>query len=209
MQYAPEVLTYVDYHITGSLEGEGTRARGDEYAVGGTPTVLFNGGDRTVGSSPPPESRYRSVIERLRPDSASIAVVVTAGPGENARRLRVRVELSIPAGESISRPTDCDVRMLLYENNVLSNGRIFHHVVRTVLPETALEIGTAGESTVIESETAMLPEWKPGDLHAVAWVQNRLTQEVLNAATAPVRGPVPVQATTWGRIKALNAGLSR
>jgi hypothetical protein len=161
--------------------------------------VLFDGGNRVVGSSPPPQSRYEEVIARLRPDSAVIAVTLE---GEvRAGTLEMRVGLGIPEGEGLEGAEDAVVRALIYEDSVQSGGREFQHVVRALLEPVPLEVGEGGEATTVIFETALDPSWAPERIHLVAWVQNGATNAVYNAALAPLRDVVPVERTSWGRIK--------
>lgn len=152
-----------------------------------------------MGSNPPPEPIYREQLEAHLADSALVAVSVQAQLDDS--RESIVIEVSVDLGEllNVPSPNTTFVRAIVYEDDVPLDVRVFDHVVRAAGAESALPgIG------VTSSVTLMLPyesTWDPMRLRVVAWVQDDADRTVLNAGSAPLTDPTPVDPMSWGRIK--------
>jgi len=202
-EFGIERLIYVDFHIRPPLDVPGSHVRESYYSVTGTPTVYFNGGDRIVGSNPPPYDRYKNVIERLLADSAAISISMSATRGDPNDPPTLTVDLAVARGETIAEPHECTVRVVLYEDDVATEDYgSFHHAARSLLLERELPIGESGTSAMLSEEVDLDPTWKEEDLQLIAWVQRDTNREVLNATSLDWTTATPVETTSWGAIKA-------
>lgn len=210
------VLLQYHLHVPGAdaLTNPDTEARAEFYGplIRGTPTMLFNGKPAAPGGGGVEDAEdkfkeYQGVIDPLLEQNASVQVAVDA--------VRKGDKISIKATASdVEMPSDkLRLRLALVEDWVrykARNGLSYHHRVVRALPGGAKGIaltGKTGEITAtvdveelrnnfnkyldeVAKEDPFPDSQRPmrmRDLHVVAFVQNDMTGEILQAVDAKVR----------------------
>jgi len=104
---------------------------------------------------------------------------------------------------------DWRLRMVVVQNDIdypAPNGiDEHHHVFRSFLPDptgTAVDLATGGESLVVTQPFAIDPAWQMTDFAVVAFLQDDLTRTIEQGAQLRIDDLTPVEATTWGAVKA-------
>ncbi len=156
-----------------------------------------------MGSNPPPEPIYRQQLEAHLADSALVEVSVQARLGDSREAIEIEVTVDLGDLLNVPSPNTTFVRAIVYEDGVPLDVRVFDHVVRAAGAEAALP-GIGAGIGAASNVTLTLPyeaTWDPMRLRVIAWVQDDSDQTVLNAGSAMLTDPTPIDPMSWGRIK--------
>ena len=211
------ILLQYHLHVPGPdpLANSETGAREEYYkeAVGGTPTILFNGKAEVEGGGGHDEAKvlfdqYRTALDKLLEKDSTVKLTATAGRKTNKVNISATVKGLEKPGDKIR------LRLALVEDWVRykgGNGMAYHHRVVRTMPGGAK--GTAllkpdNEVTQVvdldelqktlntylddfaKKEMPFPNSQRPlrlRQLHVVAFVQDDANAEVLQAIDVPVR----------------------
>ena len=160
------------------------------YGISGVPTAVVNGRVQPASSSsfysgaPADTVAIANGANQVRGTMSPITIAIE----ETRAGKDVTVKVTVSSTEAIVGKT---LRIVAVEghHNYASAGtngeKDFFMVSRQALPSLA---GTpitlaAGESTTITESYTIASEWKPSEMHTVAYMQDDATKEVLQAAT--------------------------
>lgn len=147
-----------------------------------TPQAVVDGSAEMVGSDE--GALERAVGRAASTPHASVAEQISSdGPGA--------ITVTVTVGASASGPKEpLDADVFITEDGLTSHvqrgenaGRTLHHdaVVRAMYPLVQVASGS------LQAHAVLKPEWRRGDLHAVAVLQGRTTHRIWGAATSPVQ----------------------
>jgi hypothetical protein len=193
-RYDATEFTAIRYYATSGLLGTAeTDARNAYYAVGGFPTVTFDGTTPVVGGDSPPSTQIAS--------GASYDPIVLKGIGvPSPLKITINsvdlvqpdgsVDLDIEVMENIASITNTKVRMMVLENNLPNldpsapiPGENLLDVTRDVLPEVALSVSSVGQIQHVAQTFAIDPTWKTADLWFAVFVQDDSNKSILQVAS--------------------------
>ncbi len=194
-RYDATEFTAIRYYATSGLLGTAeTDARNAYYAVGGYPTVTFNGTTAVVGGESPPTGdtangiKYDPIVKNgiglPSPLKITINSVDLLQPDGS-------VDVNIEVMENIANIANTKVRMFVLENNLANldpnapiPGEILYDVTRDVLPEVALSVSAVGQVQNVTQNFAIDPTWKTADLWLAVFVQDNNNKSILQAASS-------------------------
>jgi hypothetical protein len=143
-----------------------------------TPEMVIDGATGFVGSES--AQALRAIAQAARAPKATVRITTGAG------------KVSIQT-EGVTH--SADVLLAITERNLLSAVARGENAGRK-LPHTAVVrwlrvVGKTRRSEPFTAEVNVSPEksWKPGDLHAVVFLQDRSSRKMLGAAEAPLAVP--------------------
>ena len=147
--------------------------RASYYGVYGIPDLYFDGILNPYSNMPP----YDDELDERLAVSSPLKMTLS-GSVEDAF---VTYDLSIKVLESFSG-TDVKVLFVLMENGVESGGEIYNGVARWAGDEQSVSVRDLDESESFSSIVDIDESWNPANLKLVAFVQDRSTKEVFQAA---------------------------
>jgi hypothetical protein len=102
--------------------------------------------------------------------------------------------VEVAPGETITNPSQCHVRVALYEDNCTgatephTGNTVWGYIGRLMISDVLLTISNSGEQQQVVGNFAIPTQWKIPDLHAVAFVQrDDASKAVLQAGFSPVQ----------------------
>jgi hypothetical protein len=144
-----------------------------------TPQLIVDGRLEYVGSNGLDVRRALTAAAKL--PKADVAV---AGDLQGDGHVQIRVRIGLPV--SLASHDDADVMVAITEDRILSSvnrgenkGKALRHAAVTRLLTSA---GRLKRHELVLSTDVLLPasdEWKPANLHAIAFVQERLSRHIL------------------------------
>jgi hypothetical protein len=165
-----------------------------------TPQIIVDGRLARIGNDV--SGVYGALLSAAK--SPKAAVNVTATPSAGGGGLQVRVALNIPPDVTVGETADVVVAVTEdhLERDVSrgeNHGQHLRHtaVVRalqvagTVTPQTATQARTWSGSVTIP----MMPEWKPGELRVVGFLQEQQSRHILGAGWTNVGTPAVNQTS--------------
>jgi thiol-disulfide isomerase/thioredoxin len=207
--FAPKHLVVLEYHLPipgpDPLMNPASKARQDYYGVGSTPTPFFDGERKFPGGGSRPRAEakfmeYRGEIERRVSETPPVALKIDAVRNGGEVKVSCAFDKELPGA---------DAHIVLVEKEARyrgSNGIVFHKMVvrgllavdPTAKPSTAVFDLAKIEQAAIkhledyEKERAFQFKEKkaavdPSRLAVVAFVQDRASKKVWNAAFAEVK----------------------
>jgi len=186
-EYGPDNLCVVAYHYWregfSPLDPLATEEVADrvEWYTGGPPNLpsaMFDGLRYVSGASSVTETKanYRVEID-LRRDELSPVSLTLAGQVDGSRgevTARVRVGETLGAGPNV-------LRIIVFENDVLSGGVTYEFVTRDILDEEVLAVSTVGDSATVTRSFELDPTWDKEEVDVIAFVQDDSSKEVLQS----------------------------
>ena len=169
------------------------KSRSDYYGISGTPMLALNGKLLLAGSSLLKENTLKSSLDAKSPVSIEIS--------ETKRNERFEVEVTIKVLNEVGSGIYLLMVALVERtvNRTTPNGeKVHHNVFRKMLA------GVDGQRVQIEKTETFLfsttidKSWNIEEIHAIAWVQNVETKEVLNCVGS-VRGIKSIEKKSKSR----------
>ncbi|MBX9681536.1 MAG: hypothetical protein K2X38_22505 [Gemmataceae bacterium] len=213
--YKEADVVLLQYHLhvpaPDALTNAESEARAEYYgkAVRGTPSTLINGKPSAPGGGGPDEaaekySEYRAAIEPLLEKEAGVSLKLSAVRKEGKIDIQVGVQSEAKLGEKTK------LRVVVVEDWVRYRGRnglTYHHRVVRAMPGGAEGFAVADQKVSVDvselraklsryldnfekNEDPFPDAQRPmrlRDLHVVAFIQDDATNEVLQAASLPVK----------------------
>jgi hypothetical protein len=161
-----------------------------------TPQMVVDGHLERVGNDV--SGVYRALLDAAQAPKAEVKVA--AMPQAGGGGLEVRISVNLPAEVVVSEAAD--VVLAVTEDNLESDvsrgenrGQHLKHtaVVRvlqtagTLTSQTATQERTWSGSAVIP----IMPQWKPGDLRVIGFLQEQQSRRILGAGWTNVANPAP------------------
>ena len=147
--------------------------RADYYGVYGIPDLFFDGILNPSSNMPP----YDDDLEERLAVSSPLKMTLS-GSVEDAF---IAYDLSIKVKESFSG-TDVKVLFVLLEDGVESGGDVYNGVARWAGDEQSVAVRDLDEAESFSSIADIDESWDTANLRLVAFVQDRSTKEVFQAA---------------------------
>jgi len=175
-----------EYHITGPFATAATAARGAWYGVSGVPAVRFDGKYAVDGAQSCDQvaSAYRAkILQRLQETGQTSPVQIVASyiPLQTGIPISATFRLVDPATLSDLRAT-----LILYEDNILYNGKHWNHVVREIIDED-VELNQIGDEATVSRTIPVDPAWNVAEIHAVAFLQQTSgDRPIVQGAAVPI-----------------------
>ena len=177
--YGERQMALLAYHPSddglGTVE---TDARISAYGDPGLPFCIFDGmvpvahGWGTVRRAYEGRLDDRLALDQMSPIDVAVDFII-AGPDTTARA-RVLVVDALGAGTY-------EVHMAVFEDSVTHETDLYRYVVRDLLDPEALTVSVPGDSQVVEHTISIAPEWELSRVGVVAFVQDVVSMEVLQA----------------------------
>ncbi|MFC2173280.1 hypothetical protein ACFLU6_11705 [Acidobacteriota bacterium] len=172
-----EFLSIRYYSTEGELSTPETQNAIDYYGITGYPTVVFTGLEQNpeVGAAIRSGIPYREAYNRQIGPSPYYLLVRNFDVGAGSAECYL---------EAVSDPGDTsqmEVKLVLYEDNVLYNSVNQIRVTRDILPSVAVTASGIGMNQTIPISFTVDPGWSPFNLQMLALIQNNGTKEVLQA----------------------------
>jgi thiol-disulfide isomerase/thioredoxin len=188
-EYGRDSLCVVAYHDGGGgLSTAEQIARCDWYTdeawPDGTPVIpadqypvaIFDGLRHVDGSPTVPQAtaEYRTEINFRRESGSPLSVRLSGDVGAGSVTIRVDVHDQLSGGAKV-------LRAVVVEDDALFATDLFDFVARDILDEEPLTVAAPGDSVVVTRAFAVNPAWNVGKLDVIAFVQDDMSREVLQA----------------------------
>jgi hypothetical protein len=171
---------------SGGLSCPDSDARILYYAIGGYPTLLFNGTTALVGAGLDAVngSQYDPVVQSMLDDASPLRMEITSAVFNGANS---SLTMNIVCEEPIANVAQTNIRVAVVEDNLVYSSTTYQNIVRDVLPQVALTADTPLETQQVTIPFTADPAWIPANLRLVAWVQNDATKDVLQSCNSRPR----------------------
>lgn len=189
-QYPRTQFVHADFHVSGALSNPDAVARGNYYPFSGAPSVWFDGYDNEIGGGQNMYPVYAPIVaNHLANDLGKLSVVATLTVDEGAGTGTIDAQVIIADGETIATPSECRIRCVVYENNIVlccdpRGNDDWNGIGRDMLPEVVLTADAGGETQDYDQVFSLSPGWNADNLHAVVFVQRNSNRRSLNASFA-------------------------
>ena len=187
-EYGADSLCVVGYHYwregyspPDPLATDETSDRIEWYAGGvpSMPRATFDGLRYVSGAPSVTEAKenYRIEIDARKEELSPVALELTGEIDGTRGSVTARVEAreTLGAGPNV-------LRVVVFENDVLSLGDIYEFVTRDILDEEVLTVTAPGDTAVVTRDFVLDPGWDADEIDVVAFVQDDSTKEVLQSA---------------------------
>lgn len=191
-------LVHLDWHWNDAILGNpSATARRIYYNTNSAPDVWFDGTQHVLGAgdSVSAYNTYKPFFTSHYADPSQLLVTIDLDLNTTTMQGTATVDVEVAPGETIALPANCKIRAALYEDNCYLNGNLEpqtgnthqSYIGRLMISETTLTASLSGETQQVVQTFAINPAWKPGDLHAVAFVQRDTNKAILQAGFSPVQ----------------------
>lgn len=201
------MFAHVEYHVVQGTSNPTSQQRWQDYGLYGTPTVFFDGQGPVTGAGNA-EALYRAAINAALAVPVPLTIEAQATLDTKASTGSFSITLTGVEGQSILAPEECNIRAVIYEDDVFfccgAGGRDrWDDVSRLVLEGGTLALDAGTLRQTVNIDFSLDPAWNPSQLHALVFVQRGVVGEILNGFLAEVSTVSSVESKSWGRIKAL------
>ena len=165
------------------FENPYTQERDNWYGVSSIPHVIFDGLGHEVGAGTCEGAAddYRVRINARLSDTASLSPVVITSDMTSTP-----FDVTITASYLLVEPvesSDLRATLLLYEDDIFwccgeDGVDTWQHVTRVIYDE-GVTLTNLGDEAIVETTIPLDPEWDPAELHAVAYLQDTATKEMI------------------------------
>jgi len=171
------------YATTGGLGSAETDGRISYYAVGGFPTVIFDGTTAVEGGSPEiaTGSSYDPIVSTGIGRPAPLKITINS---IDLVQPQGSIDFDIEVMETLPSISFIKIRVAILENNVTYSGVVHQDVTRDMLPEATLSVSTLGQVQNVVQAFAIPTTWKTADLWAAIFVQNDNDRSILQTANS-------------------------
>ena len=174
------------YATSGGLGSAETDARISYYAIGGFPTVLFDGLNPVVGGSS--ETATGSLYDPLiRKDLGSPSPFKITINSVDLVQPDGSLDCTVEVMDGLSDIGNMKIRAVLLENNVTYSSVVHDEVTRDVLPDVNLTVSALGQTQNVVASFALTPSWVTANLWMVVFIQDDDTKEILQSVSTRVR----------------------
>ncbi len=173
-------------------------ARAVYYQILGHPTTVFDGTQQIYGGSSNTYNQYMTAYNSRHGVPSPLTVTYLARSYDNTHasvKVKVKLEQNIPSGNT--------VHLILWEDDIVFNGRTYRFTERLQAPPVTLTITQAGQEQTIKKEFTFGGSWDKNKLGVSCFVQKNADKSVLNGRAAALVSGVDVAPASLGRVKAL------
>jgi len=188
-QYDRTQFVHVDWHIAGQLDqGSDADALWNYYGLNAAPAVLFDGYNLQVGGGQDMYPTYAPIVaNHLSNDLAKLTVTanIVIGSGTGS----VHGEVTVAPGETITSPSECRIRCVVYENDIVlccdpRGNDDWSGIARDGLTDVVLTATNPGDVQTYDQNFTINGNWNSNNLHAIVYVQRLTNKRILNAGYA-------------------------
>jgi hypothetical protein len=182
-QYGADSLCVIAYHDlappSDPMATPETVARIDWYmgpSWASWPNVIFDGRRAVLGaeSAAAAAAAYRVKIDARKAVGSPVSMRVAGSPGSGSVTVTVKVREALTTTANV-------LRVVVIEDDVTVSTHEYDFVARDLLDDEPLSVAAVGDSAVVTRSVTVAPGWNESNLDVIAFVQDDLTKEVLQA----------------------------
>ena len=183
-EYGEDQFIFAEYHTAYAPSCPASAARVAYYGVSSIPHVFFDGYDGVLGAGSGVYSTYQPIVAAHLAGMAKLSIDAEVFFNEVTNSGEINIDVEVAPGETISNPSECRIRTVIYENGVLFANVNFDHVVRNMLPDVILTAANGGEHQIFTQAVPVPDSLDASQLHAIVFVQRDTNKRILNATKA-------------------------
>lgn len=143
------------------------------------PAVIFDGDVARIvqgaGSPSTAAAAYRMEIDHRRTFGSPVSMRMAGSAASGSVTVTVKVREALTTTEAV-------LRVVVIEDHVVVASSVYDFVARDLLDDEPLSVASVGDSAVVTRSFAVSPSWNTANLSVIAFVQDDLTKEALQAA---------------------------